>query len=253
MSRDVHRGAIALVLADAALRGESAEIRRLFDRIGLLSDQDNKAAEIINLAFSGTAMCLRVGGTDPIASACGPTAAPCQSIGGASAAAPDPAGLLRLSLAMPHSDQFRYVQQVQRLCAAAAMIGSACGAGRLYWPPASLWSPLPALIDAVAASERQGLPPVMHLIAFANDDVAIVTRGLTHFCDVEFQLRSDSPMAMPEMVRRLARLCIHAMLVGPTDAGAELPGLSPGETIRVGPRKVGTYGDVVDHVVLQAS
>jgi hypothetical protein len=230
---DVDRSDVdGLILADLATLPDAAALPSLVDRLGLLDPIGGLHDTAITLQFGGTDMLLSAQTSspalqDPVAS---------RGIGDVSTAPPDSELSLRICLEQPDRASGRHIQQVQHLCAAAAMIAEACGAERMYWPPARLWSPVTALAEAVAASEAQGLPPVLHLVAFLPEDGAVVTRGLAYLCGIELRLTCDVPMALPEMVRRLARLAVHAMLVGPLAPGASVAGLEPGELILVSHR-----------------
>jgi hypothetical protein len=134
------------------------------------------------------------------------------------------------------ADRAAYLQTVQQLFAAAALVSQILGMTRLFWPPAQLWSPTSALVEAIAPLERSGIPPVLHLIAFLEQPgIAVIqSRGLAYFCGIELALAHDGVMPPSEVVRRLARLCIHAMVTGPMQPGAVIAGMEPGETLSVG-------------------
>ncbi len=206
----------------------------MLDRLGLGPVAGSVGSGESELSFAGTAMALLsdIDGQSQFNKQTG--RAPAQAIGGAALTDPQPTGLLALRLMHASSDPATRLLQVQRLCVAAAMIGEACGAVRLYWPAAALWSPVAALANAVAALEREGLPPILHLVAFTSGVDVVQTRGLAHFCNVELQLQAPSNLPLTEAVRRLARLAIHAMIVGPLEPGAAIAGLERHERLIVG-------------------
>jgi hypothetical protein len=167
------------------------------------------------------------------------------AIGGTSVDPPDADALLAVELiSLPYPHQSAHLAAVQQLCVAAVALGSAVGTERLYWPPACLWSPFAALTDAVAALEAPGLPPVLHLVAMTQGAAAagnkrLRTRGLAHFCNAELALDHPDSLSATDAVQRLSRLAIHAMIVGPMQAGAMVAGLAPGEQLQVGPTEPG--------------
>lgn len=236
----------ALLLADAAALPSPEAIRTLLDRIGLLPSDAGPAGDGLMLAFAGTRIHLR---TDPgFIGAVFDRADPAGMIGVGSVGtdAADPARCLALTIEPVPAGVAR-TGAVQRLFVVAAMIAELAGAQRLYWSPAHLWSPVAVLADAVAASEAQGLPPVMHLIAFRPEaEPDVVTQGLAHFCDVELRLTDAGDLPFVERVRRLARLAVHAMLVGPMLPGAAVPGLVSGEILTISRQVKEAQGTVVE-------
>jgi hypothetical protein len=219
-----------------------AELPALIDQLDLVrgvgsSDSDGAWT----LRVGGTAMQLVSGRAARALFDAGDADAP-LSIGGAASEAPDPVGLLAIRLVQAEfADQQAHLAAVQQLCVAAVALGSALGATRLFWPPAQLWSPFAALTDAVAALQDQGLPPVLHLVAMRRAGAArMQTGGLAHFCGVELAIDHPAEMTEADAVRRLARLAIHAMIVGPMLPGASVAGLAPGETLVVGRTEAGT-------------
>ena len=131
--------------------------------------------------------------------------------------------------------------ETQRLCALAALLAPFIGARHLYWQPASLWSSIDALAQAVTAMEASGLPPILHLIAFGSgpglepDSRAYTTRGLAWFSGFEMRVEAPSTMPEQEVIRRAARLAIDSLLNGDPAGPVDLPGLRPGETVSIAP------------------
>lgn len=120
----------------------------------------------------------------------------------------------------------------------AAAVGA--GEAALYWPPAQLWSRFDRdfVAPSVAALERQGLPPVMHFIAFLCDEakgsVCVRTRGLLFFAGAELRLSAPSPVSAREALRAAARLAIDAMLQRGPAGPMIVDGLNKGERLRLG-------------------
>jgi hypothetical protein len=159
-----------------------------------------------------------------------------HSIGDAPVDPPLPSSLIAIEMDPgPFADAAGRLSAAQHLCIAALAIGSAVGAGRLYWSPAQLWSPFSALKDAVVALQDQGLPPILHLVAMVSRaEGRLSTNGLSLFSGVEIILEYPPHMPSADAVRRLARLAIHAMVVGPMQSGAAIAGLEPGEALLFG-------------------
>lgn len=151
--------------------------------------------------------------------------------------------------------------QAQRLCAVAALLAPLLGARFLYWKPARLWSDAIPFADAVIAMQAHGIPPVLHLIAFAVADATapipaldspaqlLVTHGLTWFTGFELAVTAPASLAVPQLLRRAARLAIDAMLNGDPGGPLTAPGLEPGELVSIGAIKVGCDGEDVAAVL----
>ena len=241
-----------LFLAEGAHAGAAIPMRRALENMGMLGagspapSSDDRLA----LRFADSAFELLVGKAALAAWQRVAVASAVRSIGAAAISAPEVSGLIALSLGAPSSesvDHHERLQRVQHLFVVAALIGEAFAAERLYWQPAALWSPVSALPDAVAAMEAQRLPPVLHMVAFAadegvgEDDSAVIRSfGLAHFCGVELSLVHPATMSHGDAVRRLARLVVHALVVGPLQPGAAVPGMEQGEMLIVDALKPGT-------------
>ena len=219
----------------------AALLPRLTERLGLRSSESRASTDRLELNYAGTRILLDYGRA--VEAALGEAAGrpDASVIGGVAPADDEGGGALRLRL-VTDGDGLDQLRAVQRLCCVAAILGTAMRAERLYWQPAHLWSPVAALSQAVAAMEAEGLPPVLHLIAFRYADTQggtashlLQSRGLAHFCGLELMLDYPADMAQTDALRRLARLAIHAMVAGPLRAGAAVEGLSAGETLTVGP------------------
>lgn len=133
----------------------------------------------------------------------------------------------------------------QQLCAMAAMLAARIDLCALYWSPAALWSSPTDLAAAVIAVERSGVPPVLHIIAFIDGGEGAVdgavapgslsTRGLAWFAGQELQLAGPRDMTRAELMRRAARIAVHAMVHGPFVEPQRADGLETGEVIRITP------------------
>lgn len=241
-----------LVLADCRSPCTNSAFRMLLDRAGLLAIHDEDADGTYRLTFAGSPLALRAGAEIVGSAMTCDAACSWTAIGNVSREPPVESQAFVLSLDRRGPDQAARVRDVQRLCAAAAMIAELCGAQRLFWSPAALWSPVAALVRAVAVTEHQGLPPIMHLVAFLQDGDAVVTRGLAYFCDVELRLTANIGLSLPEMVRRLARLAVHAMILGPLHHGAIVPGIEVGERLVVGRARATSSATMIDVTVRHA-
>ena len=212
-------------------------IASLLDRLDLKeAGAGNAQGGSRMLAFGGVAVSMSWTKTPAL-----PALDDDAALAGASRAIP--AGLT-FALDLPQlqrSDGLQRFQAAQRLAALAAVVGAAFAASRMLWTPAQLWSPVAMLGDAVAALERQGLPPVLHLVAMRRLMTAegplssMQTRGLNWFCGSELRIDHPEAMSDADVVKRLARLCIHAMVAGPLEPGAAVPGLDRGEMLIAGP------------------
>lgn len=154
-----------------------------------------------------------------------------------------------LALALDHVPGTR-TAAAQAMAAAAALIAGALGARAMFWSPAQLWSPTAMLGEAAVAMQRQGLPPVLHVVAFAVHRFAatlvIDTRGLAWFGGWELRLICPHHYNPAEGLRRAGRLAIAMMVEGPGGglnsvsdmadgwASATVPGLLPGERLTIG-------------------
>lgn len=129
------------------------------------------------------------------------------------------------------------VVAVQRLCALAALIASTLPGAAIGWLPARLWSS-PALFGAaVSATERQGLPPVMHLVGFdvsQGAQATITTDGLSWFCGHELRLTAPSPVSAREAIRRTARLAVDALVHDGLAGPMIVDGIETGEKLVIG-------------------
>ena len=132
---------------------------------------------------------------------------------------------------------------MQRLCAVAALLAGLVGADVLYWSPAALWSSTAMLGEAVKAMERQGLPPVLHLVAFrasvTDGDLRLTSRGLAWFAGHEIRLSTPSSLSVTQALRRAARLAVDAMLHNGLEGPMIVDGLEAGEKLAVGPLQDG--------------
>lgn len=131
-----------------------------------------------------------------------------------------------------------------RLEAALSIVGQAASAGAeqaaFFWPPAQLWSRFDRdfVAPAITAMDRQGMPPVMHLVAFITSvdaaAITVVTRGLAFFAGVELRLSGPSPLSARDALRTAARLAIDAMLQQGPAGPMIVDGLNKGERLRLG-------------------
>lgn len=246
-----------LFLAEGMCAGAVMPLRRTLENIGLLTANSPGAGtgDRHALRFADSAVDLLVGEAALAAWQGAAAAVAVRSIGTAAITVPEVSGLIALSLHTPSSeiaDRHEQLQRAQHLFAVAAIVGEAFAAKRLYWPPAALWSPMSALSDAVAAMEAQRLPPVLHMVAFAAEEkmradgsAVIRSFGLAHFCDVELSLVHPSALSHADAVRRLARLVVHALVVGPLQPGAAVPGMEQGEMLIVGAPEIGAVPPLV--------
>ena len=118
-------------------------------------------------------------------------------------------------------------------------------AEQIYWSPAGLWSDAWTFRAAVAEMLASGMPPVLHLVAFnpAGAGGALRSHGLAFFGSQELEVRESGGLSQRELMRRLARLAIDAMVNGAISARRTFPGLVAGEHIEVAP-EVGENGTV---------
>lgn len=128
-------------------------------------------------------------------------------------------------------------QTMQALCALTALVAATLPDAVIGWTPARLWSSAALFSDAVVALERQGLPPVMHLVGFDADTKAktcVATDGLTWFCDHELRLTAPSGYPAREAIRRAARLAVDAMVHHGLAEAMTIDGIERGETLVIG-------------------
>jgi hypothetical protein len=121
----------------------------------------------------------------------------------------------------------------------------------IYWPPAHLWSRFErGFADAtVADMDREGIPPVMHLVDFAvvheGATLTVSTRGLAIFAGSELRLSGPSPLSARDGLRAAARLAIDAMLQRGPAGPMIVDGLNMGERLRLGAAIVEDGGRVI--------
>lgn len=141
-------------------------------------------------------------------------------------------------LAFRVSDQQRAagVQRLLRLCTVVGLVAAAIEADSVGWLPANLWSSASMFGEAIVATERQGLPPIMHLVAFEATTTTIATRGLAWFCGHELRLTAPSGYPEREALRRAARLAIDAFMHDGLAGPMTVAGIDKGEQLVIGPR-----------------
>ena len=112
-------------------------------------------------------------------------------------------------------------------------------ASHFFWSAARLWSDAPQLRASIAEMQASGMPPVLHLVAFRRrgEDAGerMRTRGLSLFTGQELEAAVPAGWTVADMVKRLARLAIDAMLNGPVVREQAAPGLHAGERVRLMP------------------
>lgn len=112
-------------------------------------------------------------------------------------------------------------------------------ASHIFWSPARLWSDAVQFRASIAEMLASGMPPVLHLIAFRRREVdgvdSIGTRGLAHFTGQELEAPIPPAWTVADVVRRLSRLALDAMLNGPIRYPRTMRGLDAGERIGVLP------------------
>lgn len=113
-------------------------------------------------------------------------------------------------------------------------------ASHVFWSPARLWSDAPQFRASIAEMLKSGMPPVLHLVAFrqqdAGDGAFVRTRGLAMFGGQELEARIPSGWTVAEMVKRLARLALDIILHGPVPERRLLRGLDAGEWVSLSPQ-----------------
>ncbi len=222
------------------------DLAGLADRLGLGGTAGPDGAWILH--FGSTAIQMQYGAdAERLLRAVLDGADAIASVGNASVLPPEHGHIIALSIqpAAIHGVKagdgkwvMDRLQQIQQLCCAAAILSEATGATRLYCATARLWSPAAALIDAIAALERQGIPPLLHIVAFlggtSNGDAVLSSRGLCVIAGFELVMRYPPALPVVEAIRRLARLAVHALVAGPLQSGAVVAGIAPGETLTIG-------------------
>ncbi len=112
-------------------------------------------------------------------------------------------------------------------------------ASHIFWSPARLWSDAVQFRASIAEMLASGMPPVLHLVAFRRREVggvdSIGTRGLAHFTGQELEAHIPPGWTVADVVRRLSRLALDAMLNGPIRYPRTMRGLDVGERIGVLP------------------
>ncbi len=152
------------------------------------------------------------------------------------ACAPDTGSGLALGFRCAGGDGGDIVS-IQRLCALTGLIASTLPDAAIGWLPARIWSSAPLFADAVVASERQGLPPVMHLVGFdvAEDaNIGVTTEGLAWFCGHELRLTAPSPVSARGAIRRAARLAVDALVHRGLAGPMTVDGIDKGEKLVIG-------------------
>lgn len=140
-------------------------------------------------------------------------------------------------------------RRVQRLCAVVALLAELVNADLVYWSPAALWSSAPMLAEAVKVMERQGLPPLLHLVAFraaaTTAELRLTSRGLDWFAGHEIRLITPSSLSATEALRRAARLAVDAMLHNGLEGPMTVDGIEAGEKLTIGPVQRCDGGSIV--------
>lgn len=126
---------------------------------------------------------------------------------------------------------------MQALCALTALVAATTTNAAIGWTPARLWSSPTLFSDAVIALERQGLPPVMHLVGFDTATApatSVTTDGLAWFCGHELRLTAPSGYPAREAIRRAARLAVDALVHRGLAEAMTVDGIEQGETLVIG-------------------
>lgn len=211
-----------MLLRHATLLDDAAA---LFDRLGLAPDNDR-------LTIGGTAVEWMAGaGATAVA---GALANGTGSLFGI-ASAPDLSAGHTLAFRLAASESIT-AKSILRLCTAVGLVSSALDADTIGWLPANLWSSASMFGDAVAATERQGVPPIMHLVAFTAADAVVATHGLGWFCGHELRLTAPSGYPEREALRRAARLAIDAFMHDGLAGPMTVAGIDKGEVLMIGQR-----------------
>ena len=129
------------------------------------------------------------------------------------------------------------IGHTQRLSALVGLVAATLPGAAIGWPPARIWSSAALFADAVIASERQGLPPVMHLVGFdgaEGSQTSVTTDGLAWFCGHELRLSAPSPYPAREAIRRAARLAVDALVHRGLAGPMTVDGIDKGEILIIG-------------------
>lgn len=196
----------------------------LFDRLGLKPDGPR-------LTIGGTSIEWTAG--EQARAVAGPMAGGGGHLFGI-ATAPDLSIGHTLAFRVADRQRAAGVQPVLRLCTAAGLVSSALDANSVGWTAANLWSSAALFGEAVVAVERQGLPPIMHLVAFAAAAGVIETHGLAWFCGHELRLTAPSGYPEREALRRAARLAIDAFMHDGLAGAVTVAGIDKGEQLVIG-------------------
>jgi hypothetical protein len=232
-----HDGGNTVFLIGRGRQNSVAASLDTLSRLGLVQAAGGAAQRPVRLQFGATGLLLDDSDAARARFLEAHAAVPSISVGGADTALSDDAAVMALTLAddLHPSNRRQLMAAVQQLMAAAALIARPLKLDRLFWPPAGLWSPTAPLSDAITSLERLGLPPVLHIIGFVERGAErkVQSVGLFLFCGVEIALLHDGRLSGPELVRRLSRLVIHAMVTGPLQRGAAVAGLAEDERMSV--------------------
>ncbi len=150
--------------------------------------------------------------------------------------APDTGGGLTFGVRCTRDDAVD-IESVQRLSALVALVASTLPGAAIGWLPARIWSSAPLFADAVIASERQGLPPAMHLVRFdtaEGAETSVTTDGLVWFCGHELRLTAPSRYPAREAIRRAARLAVDALVHRGLAGPMTVDGIDKGEILIIG-------------------
>lgn len=203
-----------------------APLDQLFDRLGLKPDGSRLTIGGTRIEWAAGAQALAV--AEPLAGGNG------HLLGIASA--PDLSAGHALAFRVSDRQRAAGVQPVLRLCTVVGLIASAIEADSIGWLPANLWSSASMFGDAIVATERQGQPPIMHLVAFAAANDVIATHGLAWFCGHELRLTAPSGYPEREALRRAARLAIDAFMHDGLAGPMTVAGMEKGEVLVIGQR-----------------
>lgn len=233
-----------LLAADGVPEGRSASVMivSLLRQLGLLADPTDMAAtdeavgHPVALLFGATAITLTIGERssavmtgdigDPVLSPIW-QGVPASSVNAV-------AMWLRLDIAITRDDDRTLL--AQRLCALSALLAARLPVTSLCWLPNQLWSDARLLADAVIAVERQGLPPVMHLVGFIPaTDGSVATRGLDWFGLQDMRISAPGGMAAADLVRCLARLAAEQLAVRAPLRRGRYPGIARGDWVSIEP------------------
>lgn len=143
-------------------------------------------------------------------------------------------------LGLSKGDRVSHSRQLFKL---AVLLIDLCGAERIYWSPADLWSDAAHFQEAVTEMLTSGMPPVLHLVAFhsGSGGADMRTQGLAHFAGQELVATDATGLDRAGLLRRMARLAIDLMINGAVQAPRNFPGLVPDERICVRPDGATAY------------